>query len=108
MKAMKCDRCGTFYTLNDLPPYLPEITPEFRNGVSLDLCHECIDNFNEWLHTHYYFHEQLKFGHGIPCSEQSCGRCVNWVLDKDRKEYVCSLGKPYRSTDTVCTHWKGE
>lgn len=108
MNAMKCDRCGEFYTLNELPPYMPNITPEFRSGVSLDLCPECIVDFNAWLHTTYYFNEQLKMGHAIPCSIQSCGRCANWVYDKDKKERVCSLGNPYRSTDTVCTQWKGE
>lgn len=106
MNAMRCDRCGKFFTINDMPPYIPNITPEFRSGVQLDLCTECIDSFNEWLHTDFYFSEQVKMGHAIPLTQQSCGKCVFWKFVSRQDGCQCSLGRNWRDTDTVCDKWK--
>lgn len=106
MKAYKCDRCGCYYDLNDLPSSIPNITPAFREGIDLDLCPDCIRDFEEWLHRAYYYTEQIKTGHGIPVSQQTCGRCVHNKLTDDRKQRYCELGNEWRSTETICKQWE--
>ena len=104
MKATKCDRCGRFFTINEQLPYIPVITPSYRSGVSLDLCNECINSFNDWLHTDYYFDEQVKLGHAIPESEQYCFKCAFW--DEKSTPRKCSVGRAYRPRETICDKWK--
>lgn len=104
MNAMKCDRCGRYYTLDDLPPYLPVITLEFRSGCTIDLCRECVISFEDWIHTDYFFNDQVKRGHGIPASQQHCFRCVYWGSDVPRS---CTIGREFRMpTEKICDKWE--
>ena len=105
MKAMKCDRCGKFFTTDEEPDESPIIMPPYRSGMSLDLCAHCVDSFNSWLHTDYYFEEQVKLGHGIPKSEQQCSRCAYWDYESTPRK--CSIGREYRDPcQVICDRWK--
>ena len=104
MKAYQCDRCGEFYSDNDLPPYIPDIVPSFRSGCKLDLCPSCIDHFNTWLHTEFYFADQVKRGHGFPCVVQECRKCKHWIF-KDDIGFVCDFGWKWRPTSLICKKW---
>lgn len=106
MNAKKCDRCGKYYTINELPPYIPVIDPQYRAGVDLDLCIECIGSFYDWMYTDYYFTEQAKKGRGTPDCKQSCGRCRHFVNDGKRKLRECEFGKEWRDVDEICSKWE--
>lgn len=106
MDAKKCDRCGEYYTINDLPPYIPVIDPRYNAGCELDLCAECIESFYEWLYTDYYFTEQAIRGRRTPVCRQSCGRCRHWVNDCIRKLRECELGNKWRDVDEICGDWE--
>ena len=46
MKAFKCDRCGTFYTV---PAFIQIVDGDgFAGETSLDLCPGCMCEFYEW------------------------------------------------------------
>ena len=106
MNAKKCDRCGQYYTINELPPYIPVIDPQYRAGSDIDLCVECIESFYEWMYTDYYFTEQAKRGRGTPVCRQSCGRCLHWVHDGKIKLRECELGNKWRDVDEICSKWE--
>ena len=106
MNAKRCDRCGQYYTINDLPPYIPVIDPQYRAGCDLDLCADCIELFYEWMYTDYYFTEQAKKGFGTPVCRQSCGRCRHFVNDGKRKPRECEFGKEWRDVDEICEKWE--
>ena len=106
MNVKRCDRCGEYYTINDLPPYIPTIDPQYRAGCELDLCIDCIESFYQWMYTDYYFTEQAKKGYGTPLCRQTCGRCRHWV--KDEKQWVCEFGKKWRNVDEICDKWESQ
>ena len=106
MNAKKCDRCGQYYTINDLPPQIPVINPRYRPEDDIDLCAECIESFYEWLYTDYYFTEQEIRGRRTSVCRQSCGRCRHWVHDGIRKLRECELGKDWRDVDEICSDWE--
>ena len=107
MNAKKCDRCGQYYTINDLPPYIPVIDPNFRAGCTIDLCNDCIELFYDWLYTSYYFTEQSKKGFGTPSCKQSCGHCRHFMdINEKRKKRECEFGKKWRDVDEICEKWE--
>lgn len=105
MKAFRCDRCGEYFNINDLPPYIPNIVPTHNWGYSLDLCPTCIAGFAIWLHTEFYFDEQVKRGNGFPSAVQECSKCKHWIYKKDTG-CVCDMGKSWRPTTTICDMWE--
>ena len=50
-KALKCDRCGSFYDLlTDFRKYkIRDLSELYKNEKYVDLCPDCYTSFNKWL-----------------------------------------------------------
>ncbi len=49
-KALKCDRCGSFYSLlTDFRKYRIRESELYKDEKYVDLCPDCYETFTKWL-----------------------------------------------------------